>query len=89
MQVCVFFWFQRRLSQGNDQPSDCRRSPADGYMRATVIMIDGKGTVIPGYGDVSKGSAFAMRRADAHALMAELDPFCALHAKHYSRKHQQ
>jgi len=33
-----------------------------------------------GYGDVGKGSAFAMRGSGARVLIAEIDPICALQA---------
>merc|ERR1712054_466417 len=35
---------------------------------------------ICGYGDVGKGSAFAMRGAGARVIVAEIDPICALQA---------
>merc|ERR1711982_121970 len=43
-------------------------------------MIGGKRALICGYGDVGKGSAFAMRGAGARVLIAECDPICALQA---------
>jgi len=49
-------------------------------MRATDIMLGGKRVMICGYGDVGKGSAFAMRGAGARCLIAEVDPICALQA---------
>ena len=49
-------------------------------MRATDVMIGGKRVLICGYGDVGKGSAFAMRGAGARVLIAEIDPICALQA---------
>jgi len=36
--------------------------------------------LICGYGDVGKGSAFAMRGAGARVLITEIDPICALQA---------
>merc|ERR1712159_316032 len=33
-----------------------------------------------GYGDVGKGSAFAMRGSGARVLISEIDPICALQA---------
>merc|ERR1712003_562469 len=42
--------------------------------------IGGKRALICGYGDVGKGSAFAMRGAGARALITEIDPICALQA---------
>merc|ERR1719379_2771946 len=49
-------------------------------MRATDVMIGGKRALVCGYGDVGKGSAFAMRGAGARVLIAEIDPICALQA---------
>merc|ERR1719171_2815068 len=43
-------------------------------------MIGGKRVLICGYGDVGKGSAFAMRGSGARVLIAEIDPICALQA---------
>merc|ERR1712151_130463 len=42
--------------------------------------IGGKRVLISGYGDVGKGSAFAMRGAGARVIVAEIDPICALQA---------
>merc|ERR1712232_998382 len=58
----------------------CRHSLPDGIMRATDVMIGGKTALICGYGDVGKGSAFALRGAGARCLIAEIDPICALQA---------
>merc|ERR1712094_48437 len=58
----------------------CRHSLPDGIMRATDVMIGGKRTLICGFGDVGKGSAFAMRGAGSRVLIAEIDPICALQA---------
>merc|ERR1711881_384347 len=63
-----------------DNVYGCRHSLPDGIMRATDVMIGGKRTLICGYGDVGKGSAFAMRGAGARVLIAECDPICALQA---------
>merc|ERR1711982_236842 len=52
----------------------------DGIMRATDVMIGGKRALICGYGDVGKGSAFALRGAGARVLITECDPICALQA---------
>merc|ERR1712194_281100 len=49
-------------------------------MRATDVMIGGKTALICGYGDVGKGSAFAMRGGGARVLITEIDPICALQA---------
>merc|ERR1711907_570679 len=57
-----------------------RHSLPDGIMRATDVMIGGKRCLICGYGDVGKGSAFAMRGAGARVLISEIDPICALQA---------
>merc|ERR1711988_1517669 len=63
-----------------DNVYGCRHSLPDGIMRATDVMIGGKRVLICGYGDVGKGSAFAMRGAGARVLIAEIDPICALQA---------
>merc|ERR1712070_271931 len=42
--------------------------------------IGGKRVLICGFGDVGKGSAFAMRGAGARVIIAEIDPICALQA---------
>merc|ERR1711943_142109 len=63
-----------------DNVYGCRHSLPDGIMRATDVMIGGKRALICGYGDVGKGSAFAMRGAGARVLIAESDPICALQA---------
>merc|ERR1712176_496093 len=57
-----------------------RHSLPDCIMRATDVMIGGKRVLIAGYGDVGKGSAFAMRGAGARVLISECDPICALQA---------
>merc|ERR1712146_866615 len=58
----------------------CRHSLPDGIMRATDVMIGGKRALICGYGDVGKGSAFAMRGAGARVIITEIDPINALQA---------
>merc|ERR1711912_100004 len=63
-----------------DNVYGCRHSLPDGIMRATDVMIGGKRTLICGFGDVGKGSAFAMRGAGSRVLIAEIDPICALQA---------
>merc|ERR1740130_1284235 len=63
-----------------DNVYGCRHSLPDGIMRATDVMIGGKRSLICGYGDVGKGSAFALRGAGARVLIAEVDPICALQA---------
>merc|ERR1712185_557207 len=63
-----------------DNVYGCRHSLPDGIMRATDGMIGGKRVVICGYGDVGKGSAFAMRGAGARVLITECDPICSLQA---------
>merc|ERR1712025_1527129 len=57
-----------------------RHSLPDGIMRATDVMMGGKRALVCGYGDVGKGSAFAMRGAGARVLISECDPICALQA---------
>merc|ERR1712188_361200 len=63
-----------------DNVYGCRHSLPDSIMRATDVMIGGKRVLVCGYGDVGKGSAFAMRGAGARVLIAEIDPICALQA---------
>merc|ERR1712130_997477 len=63
-----------------DNVYGCRHSLPDRIMRATDVMIGGKRCLICGYGDVGKGSAFAMRGAGARVLISEIDPICALQA---------
>merc|ERR1712178_249075 len=63
-----------------DNVYGCRHSLPDGIMRATDVMIGGKRALVCGYGDVGKGSAFAMRGCGARVLIAEIDPICALQA---------
>merc|ERR1712176_1389017 len=63
-----------------DNVYGCRHSLPDGIMRATDVMIGGKRVLVCGYGDVGKGSAFAMRGAGARVIGAEIDPICALQA---------
>lgn len=58
----------------------CRESLADGIKRATDVMVAGKVVVVAGYGDVGKGSAFAMKNFGARVLVTEVDPICALQA---------
>merc|ERR1712048_552902 len=63
-----------------DNVYGCRHSLPDSIMRATDVMIGGKRAVICGYGDVGKGSAFALRGAGARVIVTECDPICALQA---------
>merc|ERR1719498_953140 len=63
-----------------DNVYGCRHSLPDGIMRATDVMIGGKRVLIVGFGDVGKGSAFAMRGAGARVIVAEIDPLVALQA---------
>merc|ERR1712093_476452 len=63
-----------------DNVYGCRHSLPDGIMRATDVMIGGKRTLVCGYGDVGKGSAFAMRGAGSRVMVAEIDPICSLQA---------
>merc|ERR1711878_200440 len=64
-----------------DNVYGCRHSLPDSIMRATDVMIGGKRALVCGYGDVGKGSAFAMRGSGARVLIAECDPICALQAR--------
>merc|ERR1711970_390734 len=63
-----------------DNVYGCRHSLPDGIMRATDVMMGGKRVCICGYGDVGKGSAFAMRGCGGRVFIAEIDPICALQA---------
>merc|ERR1719197_264685 len=63
-----------------DNVYGCRHSLPDSIMRATDVMIGGKRALICGYGDVGKGSAFAMRGAGARVIITEIDPINALQA---------
>merc|ERR1712185_232122 len=63
-----------------DNVYGCRHSLPDGIMRATDVMIGGKRALVAGFGDVGKGSAFALRGAGARVLITECDPICALQA---------
>jgi len=63
-----------------DNVYGCRHSLPDGIMRATDVMIGGKRALVCGYGDVGKGSAFALKGAGARVLITEIDPICALQA---------
>merc|ERR1712228_122099 len=63
-----------------DNVYSCRHSLPDGIMRATDVMIGGKRALICGYGDVGKGSAFALRGSGARVIVTEIDPICALQA---------
>merc|ERR1711939_380563 len=63
-----------------DNVYGCRHSLPDSIMRATDVMIGGKRALVCGYGDVGKGSAFALRGAGARVLITECDPICALQA---------
>merc|ERR1719480_103139 len=63
-----------------DNVYGCRHSLPDGIMRATDVMIGGKRSLVCGYGDVGKGSAFALRGAGSRVMIAEIDPICALQA---------
>merc|ERR1712228_332343 len=44
------------------------------------VMIGGKRVLVCGYGDVGKGSAFAMKGAGGRVMISEIDPICALQA---------
>ena len=58
----------------------CRESLLDGIKRATDVMIAGKVALVAGYGEVGKGSAQALKNAQAQVWVAEVDPICALQA---------
>merc|ERR1712190_273665 len=63
-----------------DNVYGCRHTLPDGIMRATDVMIGGKRVLVCGYGDVGKGSAFAMRGAGGRVIISEIDPINALQA---------
>ena len=63
-----------------DNVYGCRQKLPDGIMRATDVMIGGNRVLICGYGDMGKGSTFAMRGVSARVIIAECDPTCALQA---------
>lgn len=58
----------------------CRESLIDGIKRATDTMIAGKVAVVAGYGDVGKGSAYALAAFGARVIICEIDPICAYQA---------
>src|SRR3954447_5372409 len=58
----------------------CRHSVIDGLNRATDVMLDGKMTVVCGFGEVGKGCAQALRGQGARVVVTEIDPICALQA---------
>ena len=58
----------------------CRESLVDGIRRATDVMMSGKVAIVPGFGDVGKGSAASLRQSGARVLVTEADPICALQA---------
>merc|ERR1712149_77968 len=61
--------------------NDCvTKSKFDNVYGCRHSLIGGKRVLICGYGDVGKGSAFAMRGSGARVLIAEIDPICALQA---------
>jgi len=49
-------------------------------MAADVAMIAGRVALVAGFGDVGKGSAFALKAAGARVVISEIDPICALQA---------
>merc|ERR1719164_150229 len=63
-----------------DNVYGCRHSLPDGIMRATDVMLGGKRALVCGYGDVGKGSAFALRGSGARVMITEIDPINALQA---------
>merc|ERR1712176_1699193 len=58
----------------------CRESLVDGIKRATDIMLAGKVAMVPGYGDVGKGSAQSLRGFGCRVIITEVDPINALQA---------
>ena len=58
----------------------CRESLVDGIKRATDVMMSGKVAIVPGFGDVGKGSAASLRQSGARVMITETDPICALQA---------
>src|SRR6202162_4247817 len=63
-----------------DNKYGCRHSLIDGINRATDVLIGGKGAVVGGFGDVSKGCAESLRGQGARVVVTEIDPICALQA---------
>merc|ERR1712216_708680 len=63
-----------------DNVYGCRHSLTDGIMRATDVMLGGKRALIPGFGDVGKGSAAALRGSGSRVMITEIDPINALQA---------
>ena len=63
---------------GFDYVYGCRHSLPDGIMREADVMIVGKSFLIRGYGDVSKGSAFAVCGAGSRVLITKIDLICTL-----------
>ncbi len=57
-----------------------RESLVDGIKRATDVMIAGKIAVVCGFGQVGRGSAYALRGFGARVMVTEIDPICALQA---------
>merc|ERR1712166_742642 len=60
-----------------DNVYGCRHSLPDGIMRATDVMLAGKTVLVCGYGDVGKGSAFAMKACGARVndVVQDVDIF--------------
>src|SRR6202041_3878464 len=58
----------------------CKESLVDGIRRGTDVMMSGKVAMVPGFGDVGKGSAASLRQAGCRVMVSEVDPICALQA---------
>mmetsp|Transcript_24387 Transcript_24387/g.44168 ORF Transcript_24387/g.44168 Transcript_24387/m.44168 type:complete len:477 (+) Transcript_24387:68-1498(+) len=57
-----------------------RHAVVAALMAADVAMIAGRVALVAGFGDVGKGSAFALKAAGARVVISEIDPICALQA---------
>lgn len=56
------------------------QSTIDGIVRATNILLAGRGVVVAGYGWCSRGIASRARGMGAHVIVTEIDPLKALEA---------
>jgi len=63
-----------------DNKYGCRESLVDAIRRATDLMLAGKVAVVAGFGDVGKGSAESLKKANVRVIVTEIDPICALQA---------
>ncbi len=57
------------------------QSALDGIIRATNVLLSGKGVVVAGYGHVGKGVARRAAGLGANVIVTEVDPIAALKAK--------